>query len=158
MFSGTLKVVAVGILINVAITYYAIYNDCVDDQMMHHTRLQDQVCRNVYKQLELGMQDKCNESRKALVVGPMACAWKRTWEQGEIMRVWNTATDSGWKMLASFTVIVLFFIYELFHTPWLASAKLKKHKKKNKTPYMLMAPSTPAYYNRRERVYEILNK
>lgn len=98
------------------IVYSETYYECLTEQSKNENLLRDKVCRNVRMQFDMGLEQKCADARTANMISPRACAWKRMWTHGEVMRLWKMATDSDWKVYGALLFIIGLVIHQLSST------------------------------------------
>lgn len=91
-----------------------LYFSCLDDYAKNDNLLNEQVCRNIRMQYDLGLDKKCAEARAANQISVYECAVSRMWTGGEIVRLWSMATDSEWKVYGMILFAIGLVIHSVF--------------------------------------------
>lgn len=116
MLGTLLLCLSLGFLGYQGIHLYEAHGQCLRTQLENEYLLRNPLCADPWqRRLHGPKQDQvCQRAATENGVHPLACAWKHTWDQIGVMRLWLTVTESYWLLFGIITptccmVVIMFF-------------------------------------------------
>jgi hypothetical protein len=148
------------------IHFYEAHDACVRTHMENSYLLKNPLCADPWeRRLHGPKQDQvCQRAAVENGVHPLACAWKHTWEQVGVNRLWATVTESYWLLFGIITptcctaIIMLFWTWnqrsarkatqEMIGAIQRLQAPVGSERKKEKRKKVYQLVAEPSYFER----------
>lgn len=91
-----------------------LYDECIQLHVENELLLKSESCNSENRRRFAKKDVMCREAEEEQKLEPASCTWRRFWQEGEVLRVWNMFTRSHWMLWGTLIPLVCFLIFMLF--------------------------------------------
>lgn len=157
MWKTLLLFLCIGVCSYQGILLYEAHEFCLRTHLENEYLLKNPLCADPWqRRLHGPKQDQvCHHAAFENTVHPLACAWKKTWDQVGINRLWLTITESYWLLFGIITPTCCMSVIMLFWSCNQSSAR-KATQQMQRELIMTLEQMERPRQKKRQKVYQLI--